>query len=124
MNYDYQTADPTRYIILKEQAAWNRNHPTEAESLLWNYLRCDGLGRPFKRQHIIGDYIVDFVCLSEKLIVEIDGGYHSLPEQVISDEQRTEWLEKRGFRIVRFTNNEVFYDIKDVLETIKEYFEK
>ena len=85
MSYDYQTADPLLYPLLKDNAKYNRNHPTEAEELLWHYLSSDGLGVTFKRQHIIGDYIADFVCLSHKLIVELDGGYHQLPQQQMSD---------------------------------------
>ena len=120
MGYDYQTADPTLYHILREHAAYNRNHPTEAETLLWELLNADGLGVTFKRQHIIGDYIADFVCLTSKLIVELDGGYHQLEQQQISDEQRTKWLEGRGFRVIRFTNEELFNNVDRVLDTIKE----
>jgi very-short-patch-repair endonuclease len=120
MSYDYQTADPALYHILRGHAAYNRNHPTDAETLLWNFLSADGLGVTFKRQHIIGDYIADFVCLSSKLIVELDGGYHQLEQQQVSDAQRTEWLESRGFKVIRFTNEELFNDIDKVLDTIKE----
>lgn len=120
MSYDYQTADSALYHILRENAAYNRNHPTEAEALLWEFLSADGLGVTFKRQHIIGDYIADFVCLTSKLIVELDGGYHQLAQQQISDEQRTEWLESRGFKIIRFTNEELFHNVDKVLDTIKD----
>ena len=120
MGYDYQTADPTLYHILREHAAYNRNHPTEAEALLWEYLSANRLGVRFKRQHIIGDYIADFVCLSHKLIVELDGGYHQLACQQISDAQRMQWLEAMGYRVIRFTNQELFDNINKVLETIEE----
>ena len=120
MSYDYQTADPVLYGRLKEFAQYNRNHPTEAEELLWNYLRGDSLGERFKRQHIIGDYIADFVCLSTKLIIELDGGYHHQEQQQANDAQRTEWLESKGFRVLRFTNEELFSNISQVLETIKD----
>lgn len=118
MSYDYQTADPALYHILREHAAYNRNHPTEAEDLLWDFLNADGLGVTFKRQHIIGDYIADFVCLTSKLIIELDGGYHQLEQQQTSDKRRTEWLESRGFRVIRFTNEELFKDVDRVLDTI------
>ena len=65
------------------------------------------LGYKFRRQHIIGDYIVDFVCLEKMLVIEIDGEYHNEWEQQINDEERTEWLHKRGFNVIRFTNAEV-----------------
>ena len=120
MNYEYQTADPSLYHLLREHAEYNRNHPTEAEELLWQYLRRDALGVSFKRQHIIGDYIADFACISQKLIIELDGGYHQLPEQKVNDRQRAEWLESKGFRVVRFTNEELFRNIDKVLEIIKE----
>ena len=120
MSYDYQTADPALYHILREHAAYNRNHPTEAEALLWDFLSADGLGVTFKRQHVIGDYIVDFVCLSSKLIVELDGDYHQAEQQQVIDAQRTEWLESRGFKVIRFTNEELFNGIDTVLDKIKD----
>lgn len=119
MGYEYQTADPSLYDVLKERAQWNRNHPTEAEALLWNYLKSCSLGVRFKRQHIIGDYIADFVCLDSKLIVELDGGYHQMPQQKSSDAQRTEWLQNRGYKVIRFTNEELFANINAVLTTIE-----
>ena len=120
MSYDYQTADPLLYPLLKDYAKHNRNNPTVAEESLWNYLSSDGLGVTFKRQHIIGAYIADFVCLSHKLIIELDGGYHQLPQQQTSDAERTQWLEGRGFVIIRFTNEELLNNIDSVLEKIKE----
>lgn len=120
MTYDYQTADPFLYHCLREHARYNRNRPTEAECLLWEYLRNDSLGVKFKRQHIIGEYIVDFVCITQKLVIELDGEYHQLPEQKVSDAERTKWLEVKGYHVVRFTNEELFGNINKVLETIKE----
>ena len=118
--YDYQTADPCLYERLKRYARENRNRSTEAEEILWELLRAKQLGVPFKRQNIIGDYIADFVCLPAKLIVEIDGGYHQLPEQQMSDEQRTEWLQRRGYKVLRFINEEIIADTNNVLEKIKQ----
>jgi len=83
-------------------------------------VRANALGESFKRQHIIGDYIVDFLCVSSKLIIELDGGYHLLPEQTASDELRSEWLQSKGYRVIRFTNEELFSNIDKVLETIKD----
>lgn len=118
--YTYRTADGSLYGRLKEYAKSNRAMPTEAESVLWYMLRGGRLGQNFKRQHIIGCFIADFVCLTSNLIVELDGGYHSLPEQQISDEERTTWLESQGFKVMRFTNEEVIGDINSVLQKIKE----
>ena len=119
MKYDYQTADPMLYMRLKAYSKEMRKFATEVESILWEYLRAKQLGKTFKRQHIIGDYIADFVCLESGLIVELDGGYHQLPEQQINDELRTEWLEKHGFRVIRSKNEELLNNIDHCLEIIK-----
>ena len=118
-DYSYCTAAPYIYKLLKEFAQENRAKPTEAERVLWRELRGRQLGQPFRRQHIIGEFIADFVCLPAKLIVELDGRYHSLPEQQLSDEERTRWLQQYGFIVVRFTNEQVLCDIDNVLLTIK-----
>src|SRR5690554_6251679 len=77
-SFGYQTADKLNYELLKENARTNKDNPTEAEKIIWELLRGKKLeGYKFRRQHIIGNYIVDFVCLSRRLIVEIDGGYHN-----------------------------------------------
>ena len=116
----YKTADPFKYSLLKEFARENRKNPTEAESLLWQFLRDGQLGTVFKRQHIIDNYIADFISLRQKLIIEVDGGYHSLPDQIISDEERTEILNYWGYRLIRFTNEDILFGIDMVLEKIKE----
>ena len=121
MAYAYLLADPFLYSKLKEFAKENRRRPTDAESALWIFLKNNGLGKAFKRQFIIGQYIADFACLEAKLIVEIDGGYHQLPQQQTSDEERQQWLETQGFTVIRFTNEEVIGDIENVLETIEQY---
>jgi len=99
----------------------NRKYGTEAEVILWKYIRNRQLGVNFRRQHIIGDYIADFVCLSSKLIIELDGKYHQLPDQQISDEVRTRWLESKGFKVIRFTNEEIAGNIKEVINHIRDY---
>ena len=71
--------------------------------------------------HIIGNYIADFVCLPARLVIEIDGGYHQLPQQEVNDEVRTTWLNEQGFNVIRFTNEEVIANIESVLQTIKEH---
>ena len=113
------SADVIEYSLLWAFAKENRNNPTEAERLLWFYLSNKQLGVRFRRQHIIGQYIADFACLDKMLIIELDGGYHSLPEQQISDEQRTADLQKWGYRVIRFTNEELFNGIDLVLTKIK-----
>src|SRR5262245_40403610 len=85
-----------------------RNHPTTAEARLWHFLRAEKLrNQKFRRQCAIGPYIVDFVCFSAKLIIELDGPQHLDPEAIEIDQRRTNWLTARGFRIVRFRNQEL-----------------
>ena len=114
-------ADPILYSLLKDFANENRKNPTEAECILWNYLKGNTLGAHFRRQHIIGQFIADFVCLSHKLIIEIDGKYHQLPEQQITDAERTDWLESKGFKVIRFKNEQIVADTDKVLNTINAY---
>lgn len=114
----FETANPLYYSLLKEFASKNREFQTDAERMLWNHLRDNRLGLHFRRQHIIGCYIADFVCLKKNLIIEIDGGYHSQPIQEIEDYLRTEDLNRMGFNVVRFTNEEVFSNLSAVLDSI------
>jgi very-short-patch-repair endonuclease len=95
-----------------------RKHPTEAERLLWRHLRLRQLGGwKFRRQQPVGSYIVDFVCLEKRLIVEVDGGHHAV--QVEKDARRAAWLEAEGFRLLRFWNTDVLRDVTIVQETIR-----
>ncbi|MDE5947859.1 MAG: DUF559 domain-containing protein [Prevotella sp.] len=119
-NYSYCTADVLCYKLLKQFAKHNRQYATQAESILWDFLRDKRLGQQFRRQHIIGMFIADFICLDSMLIIELDGRYHSIPEQQISDAERTAWLNEHGFKVIRFTNDEVICNIKHVLKTIKD----
>lgn len=118
---DFHRACPDRYEILKEHAREMRKDPTEAEAFMWKQLKGNGCNIAFKRQCVILDYIADFYAPSKKLIVEIDGGYHQDPEQIILDENRTGRLERMGYRVMRFTNEQVLCDIENVLKTIEDY---
>jgi len=93
-----------------------RSNPTEAERRFWNVVRRDRLGVRFRRQHRIGDYIVDFVCFDWRLIVEIDGGQHGL--QSSYDARRDAWLESRGFTVMRFWNSQILREPGGVVERI------
>lgn len=119
-DFAYKTADPLTYKLLKEFSAEQKANPTEAEKALWEMLRDKKLGYKFRRQHIIGNYIADFVCLKEKLIIEVDGLIHQLPENINSDEERTIELNKLGFEVIRFTNNQVLFDTDKTLKIIEE----
>jgi len=115
----WATANPVLYGLLKEYAKEMRSQPTEAEAMLWNALSGKSLdGFKFRRQHIIGEFIADFICLKQNLIVEVDGGIHQLPENKMSDIERTTWLEGQGYRVIRFTNDQVLGNIENVLEEI------
>ena len=99
------------------QARKLRNNPTDAEKVLWKHLRLRQVeGHKFRRQQPLGPYIVDFVCLDRKLIVEVDGGQHL--EQSASDAKRTAWLEGRGFRLLRYWNDQVLKEPEAVTEAI------
>lgn len=124
MKYGYTTTDGTTYQLLLEKAKKMRNNPTEAESLLWQFLRGNGLKEHFRQQHPICGYIPDFVCLRLRLIIEIDGGYHSEGEQQEQDKIRQDYLEKEGFSFLRFTNEEVLYDTDETIEIIKDTIEE
>jgi 5-methyltetrahydrofolate--homocysteine methyltransferase len=115
----WATANPYNYGLLKQFALEMRNKPTEAEKMLWNVLSNKGIdGFKFRRQHIIGNYIADFICLKSNLIIEVDGSIHQLPENQVSDAERTKWLLSEGYRVIRFTNNEVLFNIENVIQKI------
>jgi very-short-patch-repair endonuclease len=94
-----------------------RKQSTDAEKALWRLLRNRQLvGCKFRRQVPLGNYIVDFLCYEESLVIEIDGGHHQL--QARADAERTAWLQSRGFRVIRFWNNQVLAEPDDVLDAI------
>ena len=118
MAYDYDTSDPSYYGFLKVYASENKKYQTEAERMLWLHLRGNKLGLHFRRQHIIGCYIADFVCLKKKIIIEVDGGYHSQYAQAIKDYYRTEKLESLGFKVLRFRHEDIYSNIVFFLDQI------
>ena len=122
--FGYETTDGSTYELLLRNAKSKRKYPTPAEAALWQALRGGNLGVRFRRQHPVEGYIPDFVCLSEQLVVEVDGGYHFFNGQPFSDQERTAYLHERGFHVLRFTNEQVLSDIDNVLKTIKEYLMK
>jgi very-short-patch-repair endonuclease len=94
-----------------------RNNMSDAEQALWHLLRGGQIsGWKFRRQHPFGDYILDFVCLENKLVIEVDGGQHG--QQAAYDANRTQELHAVGFRVLRFWNNEVIKEIESVKEKI------
>ena len=115
------TADKKQYakLGLKERARGMRHEPTPTEAKMWQLLRGNQLGVKFRRQHSIDRYIIDFVCLTHKLIVELDGPGHLEPDQADYDQGRTAYLMELGYRILRFTNEQALNLSRRVLATIK-----
>ena len=94
-----------------------RREPTLAEARLWRYLRSQNLeGTHFRRQYAIDNYIVDFCAPRAKLIIEVDGSQHL--DQQDYDTERTEFLKAKGYRVLRFWNNDILKNIEDVMATI------
>ena len=96
-----------------------RNNPTKAERILWKYIRGSQLGYKFRRQQGIGSYIVDFYCAEIKLIIELDGYVHGEEENKIKDKERQLCLEQQGFVVIRYRNEQIKYELKTVLQDIK-----
>lgn len=111
---------------MKTLTAFNkslRSNQTDAEQLLWYRLRARRFfNYKFRRQVVLGTYIVDFVCHSRKLILELDGGQHSAAESY--DRKRTQFLESEGFQVLRFWNHDVMSNLDGVLSEILKAIEK
>ena len=120
----YHTAHPLNYLLLKENAQRMRRLPTEAESILWSLIKNKQLNIKFRRQHIIGDFIVDFVDLDSQTIIEINGGYHNQENQINKDALRSDFLIGLGFSILRFKNEEIIanssFDIDKIINHISQ----
>ena len=105
-------------MSLLDNARILRSNQTDAEHKLWYHLRAHRfLGRKFKRQKPIGRYVVDFICLEEKLIIELDGGQHA--ENVRYDQERDTWLRSQGYTVLSFWDNEMLNEMDGVLERIR-----
>ncbi|WP_271410632.1 endonuclease domain-containing protein [Pseudomonas sp. Q1-7] len=103
---------------LKHYAKALRSNMTEAERHLWYHLRGHRfLGLKFKRQKPMGHYIVDFICIERRLVIELDGGQHQ--QQAVWDAERDRWLMEQGYRVLRFWNHEVLGETDSVLEAIR-----
>ncbi|MFB9058194.1 DUF559 domain-containing protein [Mariniflexile ostreae] len=114
----FMTARPSTYKLLMELQAENKKHSTQAEAILWECLRNKKLDHKFRRQHIIDEFIVDFINLEKNLIIEVDGGHHNTIEQKEADNLRTQILNEIGFSVIRFTNEQIIGDIDNVLRYI------
>ena len=105
----------------KERRRLLRKNSTPQELKLWLHLKNKSLGCKFRRQQGIGNFIVDFCCPSERLIIEIDGSQHVENEPY--DEKRTKYLESLGYKVIRFWNNEINDNIESVVDKIKDFLE-
>ena len=100
-----------------------RHNLTAAEAILWTHLKGRNFrGKRFTKQHSIGNYIVDFYCASERLIIELDGEIHNRPDVAEHDEVRTEYFEKLDYKVIRFENKMVFDNLPSVLMEIEDNF--
>ncbi len=110
---------------LKHRRQLLRRDMTPAENRLWALLKSKRLeGRKFRRQHSVGPYIVDFYCPAESLVLELDGEVHNDQMRIDYDGERQEYLEKLGLKVLRFENRQIFNDIDNVLECIKQHFKE
>jgi len=107
-----------RHNLLIQRAAQHRASPTPAERALWSALRGKQLGAWFRRQYVLGEYIVDFVALTPRLVLEVDGDSHRL--RPVSDAHRDRWLAAQGNRVLRFSNHAVLTRLPDVAARIRQ----
>src|SRR6185312_10353306 len=114
----YQTSDRKMWPLLKDLSRENRKEKTPAEDKLWQKLRNNQYGAKVRRQHVIDGFIIDFAFLNEKLLIEVDGDYHNDPEQKEYDDLRTEYLHSLGYKIIRFTNDDVINNFQKVSDSI------
>ncbi|WP_436415226.1 leucine--tRNA ligase [Petrimonas sp.] len=117
------TASKEQWKLLINIAKEYRSHQTEAEDMLWQKLRAKKTGYKIRRQHIISGYIADFINLEKGVIIEVDGGVHLRKEQKEKDDFRTSVLEECGFKVIRFTNEEVLSDVESVTRKIKDFLD-
>src|SRR5712691_11799536 len=110
-------ADSSAPALVRDRARTLRRSSTPVEQKLWMRLRNRQLhGAKFRRQHPIGQYIVDFFCLEARLVIELDGGWHGEESKRIEDEHRAAFLQSHGYTVLRFWNNELTDDIRGVLQ--------
>ena len=114
----WETADAIAYCCVENNAVQNRRPMTPAEDRLWQELKGNKTGVHFRRQHVIGMYIADFVSLKNRLVIEVDGEYHQTAEQQLADQYRTDYLQQKGYRVIRFTNHQVLTDTESVMSKI------
>ena len=114
----YETARPSVYALMKELQVERKKQTTPAEQVLWQQLKAKKLDSKFRRQHLVDEFIVDFICIEKSLIIEVDGEHHNTTAQQEADNLRTQILQELGFKVIRFTNQEVIGNIENVTKKI------
>jgi ATP-dependent DNA helicase RecQ len=120
-NPGFRTSDPRLWPVMKLAGQDMRSAPTPAEHVLWQRLRRRELGTRFRRQHTIGRFIVDFVCLTARVVIEVDGPIHDEPDARSRDAGRADYLEAAGFKTMRFTNAQVLEELDSVVAEIQRH---
>jgi len=118
----YIFSDSKTWYNLKSYVRKNRNNPTNAEKIIWENVRKNQLGYRFRRQHAVYHFIVDFICIEKKLIIEIDGVSHENKKD--DDDEREKILTEMGFKVIRFSNDEVLGNCNKVIKRIKDILAK
>jgi len=113
----FKTANPASYGVIKKFRVELKKNPTKAEEILWYFLKSKKIGHQLRRQHVVANFIVDFICIRKKLVIEVDGKIHD--NQKEQDEIRTIKLNVKGFKVIRFTNEEVIKNPQEVATKIK-----
>jgi len=117
--HDVTMTLPHNQQTLKRRRQYLRNHMTKAEITLWYYVKNKQLGYKFRRQHSIGNYIIDFYCYPLKLAVELDGEAHAYERQIQKDYIKECYLKSLGITVVRYTNAQLLFEIDRVLTHLK-----
>jgi phosphoribosylformylglycinamidine synthase subunit PurQ / glutaminase len=116
----YYSSSPEEWFKLKLRTRELRHESTEAEKQLWQAIRNRTVeGAKFRRQHTIGPFVVDFICMESRLILEVDGTVHDQPDQRDYDEARQQYLEGHGYRVIRFKNAAVLETLETVVDQIR-----
>ena len=113
------TKRPTIDGLRRKTAQRLRANVTDAETKLWRHLKqIETSGTHFRRQVPIGNYVADFACMAARLVIEVDGSQHGEGENTARDDVRTRWLEREGYRVLRFWNNDIVQNRQGVLDVI------
>lgn len=107
---------------MKKLARKLRKRQSKAETLLWSVIRGPQLGYKFRRQHVLGPFIVDFICIEKRFVIELDGEHHD-DQQADYDLNRQEWLESRGYIVARYWTRDFFKNFDEILEQIRSSLE-